>query len=356
MLLAETAVRLTTTAKAAGCAAKLSPSVLDAVLKRLPPQTDPNLIVGFETSDDAAVYRLREDLAIVQTVDFFTPIVDDPALFGQVAATNALSDVYAMGGRPVSALTIVAFPVSSSPEILEQILRGGLAKMTEANCTVVGGHSIRDDELKFGYAVTGVIHPGRIWRNVGARPGDALLLTKPIGTGVISTALKQGRAEDAWVAASTASMTRLNRDAAEALHEIEDAEKGESPVHAVTDVTGFGLLGHAREMAIGSGVSLKINHTRVAYLPGAIEAARGKFFSGGMKNNREFIEGCAVFLSAVPEEFQALLYDPQTSGGLLVAIAPEPAKAAQAALERRGISAQLIGEVVPKSSPLIEIV
>jgi len=353
--LAETAVRLTTTAKAAGCAAKLSPSVLDAVLKRLPPQTDPNLIVGFETSDDAAVYRLREDLAIVQTVDFFTPIVDDPALFGQVAATNALSDVYAMGGRPVSALTIVAFPASSSPEILDQILRGGLAKMTEANCTVVGGHSIRDDELKFGYAVTGVIHPGRIWKNVGARPGDALLLTKPIGTGVISTALKQGRAEDVWVAASTASMTRLNRDAAEALHEIEDTEKGESPVHAVTDVTGFGLLGHAREMAIGSGVSLKINHTRVAYLPGAIEAARGKFFSGGMKNNREFIEGCAVFLSAVPEEFQALLFDPQTSGGLLVAIAPEAAKAAQAALERRGISAQLIGEVVPKSSPLIEI-
>lgn len=353
--MAETAVRLTTTAKAAGCAAKLSPSVLDAVLKRLPAQTDPNLIVGFETSDDAAVYRLREDLAIVQTVDFFTPIVDDPALFGQVAATNALSDVYAMGGRPVSALTIVAFPAASPPEILEQILRGGLAKMTEANCTVVGGHSIRDDELKFGYAVTGVIHPGRVWKNIGARPGDLLLLTKPIGTGVISTALKQGRAADAWVAASTASMTCLNRDAAEALHEIVDAVKGESPVHAVTDVTGFGLLGHAREMAIGSGVSLKMDHTRVAYLPGAIEAARGKFFSGGMKNNREFIEGCAVFLSSVPEEFQALLFDPQTSGGLLAAIAPEAAKAAQAALERRGISAQLIGEVVAKSSPLIEI-
>jgi len=354
-LLAETAVRLTTTAKAAGCAAKLSPSVLDAVLKRLPPQTDPNLIVGFETSDDAAVYRLRDDLAIVQTVDFFTPIVDDPSLFGQVAATNALSDVYAMGGRPVSALTIVAFPASSSPEILEQILRGGLAKMTEANCTVVGGHSIRDDELKFGYAVTGVIHPGRIWKNVGARPGDVLLLTKPIGTGVISTALKQGRAEDAWVVASTASMTRLNRDAAEALHEIQDAANGESSVHAVTDVTGFGLLGHAREMAIGSGVSLKLDHTRVAYLPGAVEAARGKFFSGGMKNNREFIEGCAVFLPSVSEEFQALFYDPQTSGGLLVAIVPKSAKAAQAALERRGVSAQLIGEVVAKRSPLIEI-
>ncbi len=353
--MAHTAVRLTTTAKAAGCAAKLSPSILDAVLKRLPPQTDPNLIVGFETSDDAAVYRLRDDLAIVQTVDFFTPIVDDPALFGQVTAANSLSDVYAMGGRPVSALTIVAFPASAPPEILEQILRGGLAKMAEANCTVVGGHSIRDDELKFGYAVTGVIHPQRIWKNVGAQPGDALLLTKSIGTGVISTALKQGRAEEAWVAASTASMTRLNRDAADALHEIDDAAKGERPIHAVTDVTGFGLLGHAREMAIGSGVSLKINYSRVAYLPGAVEASRAKFFSGGMKNNREFIEGCAVFQDSVPEEFQALLYDPQTSGGLLASVAPEVAAAAQSALERRGVSAQIIGEVVAKRSPLIEI-
>src|SRR6201981_3135275 len=220
------AVRLTTTAKAAGCAAKLSPSILDAVLRRLPVQNDPNVIVGFETSDDAAVYRLTDDLAIVQTVDFFTPIVDDPALFGQVTAANSLSDVYAMGGRPISALTMVAFPAASPPEILEQILRGGLAKMTEANCTVVGGHSIRDDELKFGYAVTGVINPNRIWKNVGAKPGDLLLFTKPIGTGVISTALKQGRAEDTWVAASTASMTRLNRDAAEALHEVEAAKPG----------------------------------------------------------------------------------------------------------------------------------
>ena len=189
--MAET-VRLTTTAKAAGCAAKLSPSILDQVLKSLPKQSDPNLVVGFDTSDDAAVYRLSEDVGIVQTVDFFTPIVDDPALFGQVAAANSLSDVYAMGGRPVTALTIVGFPASRPPEILEDILRGGLEKMIEAHCTVAGGHSIRDEELKFGYAVTGLIHPDRIWRNVGARPGDALLLTKAIGTGVISTALKLG--------------------------------------------------------------------------------------------------------------------------------------------------------------------
>ena len=192
--MAET-IRLTTTAKAAGCAAKLSPSILENVLKRLPAQHDPNVLVGFETSDDAAVYRLSDDLALVQTVDFFTAIVDEPDLFGQVAATNALSDVFAMGGRPISALTIVAFPVAQPPEVLEAILRGGLAKMMEANCTVVGGHSIRDDEVKFGYAVTGLIDPRKVWRNVGARPGDTLILTKPLGTGVIATALKQTQAE-----------------------------------------------------------------------------------------------------------------------------------------------------------------
>ena len=352
--MAET-VRLTATAKAAGCAAKLSPSILEAVLKRMPPATDPNLIVGFETSDDAAVYKLRDDLAIVQTVDFFTPIVDDPFLFGQVAAANALSDVFAMGGRPLSALTIVAFPASQPPELLEQILRGGLAKMTEANCSVVGGHSIRDDELKFGYAVTGVIHPEKIWRNVGARPGDVLILTKAIGTGVISTALKQGKAEAAWVEASTASMTRLNRDAADALHEVEDAARGQHPVHSVTDVTGFGLLGHARETAIGSGVSLRIDPTRVAYLPGAIEAARAGFFSGGLANNREFLEGCVTFAPGVPSEFRALMLDPQTSGGLLAALAPEALNAAMAALALRSIPARVIGEVLPKRSPLIEV-
>jgi selenide,water dikinase len=347
---------LTTTAKAAGCAAKLSPSVLESVLKRLPAQKDPNVIVGFDTSDDAAVYRLTDAMALVQTVDFFTPIVDDPDLFGQVAAANSLSDVYAMGGRPISALTIVAFPASASADILEQILRGGLVKMTEANCTVVGGHSIRDDELKFGYAVTGLIDPAHVWKNIGARPGDILLLTKPLGTGVISTALKQGSAAESWVTASTASMTRLNRDAADALHEIDDAAKKNRPVHAVTDVTGFALLGHAREMAIGSGVSMRIDHSRVAYLPGAIEAARGGFFSGGLKNNRDFLDGCVGFLDGVPEESRQLLFDPQTSGGLLAAVAPEAAEAAQAALEGRGISAQLIGEVVAKRSPLIEIV
>src|SRR5271169_3974180 len=185
-------VKLTSMAKAAGCAAKLNPATLDAILRKLPRQTDPNVLVGFDTNDDAGIYLLGEGLALVQTVDFFTPIVDDPELFGQIAAANALSDVYAMGGRPISALTILAFPAAGAPEVLEQILRGGLAKMAEANCTVVGGHSIRDDELKFGYAITGVIDPQRIWKNVGARAGDILIFTKALGTGVISTALKQG--------------------------------------------------------------------------------------------------------------------------------------------------------------------
>jgi selenide, water dikinase len=354
--LAETTIRLTTTAKAAGCAAKLSPSILENVLKRLPPANDPNLIVGFETSDDAAVYRLSDDLGIVQTVDFFTPIVDDPFLFGQVAAANALSDVYAMGGHPITALSIVAFPAAQSPDILEAILLGGLAKMNEAKCTVAGGHSIRDDEIKFGYAVTGLIQPARIWRNVGAQPGDVLLFTKPLGTGVISTALKQGKAADRWVEASTSSMTRLNRDAADALHEIDlPGANGKRPVHAVTDVTGFSLLGHAREMAIGSGISMRIDHSLVEYLPGAIEAANGGFLSGGLANNRAFLEGCAVFQASVPQEFHSLLFDPQTSGGLLASVAPDAADRAIASFQRYGVPARQIGEVLPKRSPLIEV-
>jgi selenide,water dikinase len=350
-------IRLTTNAKAAGCAAKLSPRMLDAVLKSLPAQRNASVLVGFETSDDAAVYQLTDDLAIVQTLDFFTPIVDDPSLFGQVAATNSLSDVYAMGGVPISALTILAYPAAGAPEVLEQILRGGLSKMVEANCTVVGGHSIRDDEIKFGYAVTGTIHPKHIWKNVGARPGDVLILTKPIGTGVIATALKQERAEPAWITSATASMTRLNRDAAAALHELESsAPADQGPIHAVTDVTGFGLLGHAREMAIGSAVSITLNHARVEYLPGAIEASRAKFFSGGMKNNRDFVESCTEFSAAGPDEFRALLFDPQTSGGLLVAIAPEYADSALASLTQHKVAARHVGEVTAKSSALLAVV
>lgn len=325
------------------------------MLKRLPRPTDPNLLVGFETSDDAGVYRLTDEIALVQTVDILTPIADDPRTFGQIAAANSLSDVYAMGGRPISALSVVGFPDSREPEILEEILRGGLEKMAEAGCTIVGGHSIRDEELKFGYAVTGVIEPSKIWRNVGARAGDVLILTKALGTGVISTALKQGKAEAASVEAAEALMARLNREAAEALREVDDANAGARPVRAVTDITGFGLLGHAREMAAGSGISMRIEHERIAYLPGAVEAARARFFSGGLKSNGAFLEGCIEFGAGVAEEFRALLVDPQTSGGLLAAVAPEAAEAAMAALERHGVAATIVGEAIAKRSPLIEI-
>ncbi|MGA2419410.1 MAG: selenide, water dikinase SelD, partial [Candidatus Acidiferrum sp.] len=247
-----TAVKLTSMAKAAGCAAKLNPATLDSVLRRLPRQSDPAVLVGFDTNDDAGVYRIDERLGLVQTVDFFTPIVDEPHRFGEIAAANALSDVYAMGGRPISSLSLVGFPEKGDPAILEAIIRGGLAKMTEAHCSVIGGHSIRSEDMLFGYAVTGVIDPQRIWRNVGARAGDALLFTKPLGTGVITTALKKDAATPESLHAAIATMSTLNREAANALREVEDLADQPQPIHAVTDVTGFSLLGHAREMALGT--------------------------------------------------------------------------------------------------------
>jgi len=339
----------------------LSPGTLDSILRRLPLPTDPNVLVGFNTNDDAGVYLLAEGLALVQTVDFFTPIVDDPFTFGQIAAANSLSDVYAMGGRPVSSLSIVGFPEKGHPAILEQIIRGGLDKMSEAKCTVIGGHSIRNDDIQFGYAVTGVINPDRIWRNVGAQPRDALLLTKPLGTGVISTAIKKDRASGTSIDAAIASMSQLNRAAAEALHEVE-SKAGNPCVHAVTDVTGFGLLGHAREMALGdpasnaATVSLEFYSQSLPLLPGALEAVREGMIPGGLKNNREFVGDCAGFAAAIPEENRALFFDPQTSGGLLIAIAPEAAELALTALGDHGIHAAPIGHVLPKSSPLLSVI
>ncbi len=331
--------------------------MLDSVLRRLPRPDDPNVLVGFDTNDDAGVYLLGPDMALVQTVDFFTPIVDDPFTFGQIAAANSLSDVYAMGGKPLSALSIVGFPDKGDPEILEQILRGGLAKMTEAKCSVIGGHSIRNDDIQFGYAVTGQIHPQRVWKNVGVRTGDVLLLTKAIGTGVLSTALKKDRAADADLQAAIASMCELNRAASEALRDFQQKEV--HALHAVTDITGFGLLGHAREMALGDAahkiesVSLEIDHTALRYLSGAEQAAREGFLPGGLKNNREFLGDCVGFAEAVPQEYRDLLFDPQTSGGLLVAVAPEHGNDALASLEHHGVHARRIGVAVPKGKPLL---
>jgi len=330
-------------------------------LRQLPRQTDPNVLVGFETSDDAGVYLIDDKRALVQTVDFFTPIVDDPRTFGEIAAANSLSDVYAMGGRPISALSIVGFPEKADSEILAQILQGGLAKMMEANCTVIGGHSVRNEDVLFGYAVTGLINPKRIWKNVGARAGDVLLFTKPLGTGVISTALKNDKAPADAVSAAIRSMSTLNSAAAEALHEIEAHPNYENAIHAVTDVTGFGLLGHAREMALGNPqkgietVSFEFDHTQFTYLPGALQAAKDGHLPGGLKNNREFVGECAEFSANVSQEYRDLLFDPQTSGGLLIAIAAEATSDAMNALQRHGIDGGKVGRVVRKKSSLVHV-
>ncbi len=304
--------KLTAQVKAGGCASKLSPKLLNQVLGRVPAVTNPNVLVGFETADDAGIYRIAPDCALVQTVDFFTPMVDDPRTFGAVAAANALSDVYAMGGMPVSALSIVAFPARGDIEQLLEIMTGGAGKMAEAGCAVIGGHSVADDEMKFGYAVTGVIHPDRVLRNAGARAGDALIFTKRIGTGVISTALKRGIAEPGHVEGAIASMLQLNREAAEAMRGFD--------VHGCTDVSGFGLIGHAREMALGSGVTLEIQTNSVQFLPGALDYARAGAVPGGQKNNYEFASCVVEKTSELAPEIETLLYDPQTSGGLLISL------------------------------------
>ena len=325
--------------KAGGCASKLSPRILDQVLPRIPRAADGNILVGFDTSDDAGVYRVTPDLAIVQTVDFFTPVVDDPYAFGAIAAANALSDVYAMGGRPLTALSILAWPASGDIETLEEILKGGAEKIHEAGCVILGGHSVSDPEIKFGYAVTGTVHPDRVKTNTGARPGDVLMFTKKIGTGVISTALKKGIARQEHVDRAMAQMLRLNRAAAEAIDDLD--------VHGLTDVTGFGLFGHAREMALGSKVTLEIDSSLVRFLDGAVEYAQAGAFSGGLGNNREFIAPCVEGFSP----FDDLFYDPQTSGGLLIALPEKDA----VALERKFPAAYRIGKVFERQTKPLRV-
>jgi len=320
------------------------------VLGKLARQHDPNVLVGFDKADDAGVYKISSTQALVQTVDFFTPIVDDPYTFGQIAATNSLSDVYAMGGRPLSALGIVCFPDKGDLEVLQQIMAGGLSKMMEAGCVVIGGHSVRDPEIKFGYAVTGMIHPEKVWANANAQILDALILTKGLGTGVISTAIKQGKAKQSWIDAATKSMTTLNARAAEI------AASGRFVVHAATDITGFGLIGHAREMAAGSGVSLRINSAKIPLLEGALDCVRAGLVPGGLKNNRDFAECMVSYSQSVPEEIRTILFDPQTAGGLLLSVARADAAALLAALASAGVPAVEIGEVLPPGKPLIQVI
>lgn len=313
------------------------------MLCRVPRVVNHNVIVGYDTSDDAGVYRVSRDMALVQTVDFFTPIVDDPETYGAIAAANALSDVYAMGGRPMSALSIVCFPAKGDLDDLTAILTGGAEKMREADCVILGGHSVNDDEIKFGYAVTGSIHPERVWTNAGARVGDVLVFTKKIGTGVVATALKRGLASESDVEAMIASMLTLNRAASEALPA--------AAVSACTDVTGFGFLGHAREMADGSGVTLEIDSSAIRFLPGALDYARQGALPGGLKNNREFASPHITVEGAPPQEVVDLLYDPQTSGGLLVAL---PGAEAARFIESSPDS-YLAGRVVPQTQHAIRI-
>jgi selenide,water dikinase len=323
--------------------------VLDTVLGKLARQHDPNVLVGFDKSDDAGVYKISDDLALVQTVDFFTPVVDDPFTFGQIAATNSLSDVYAMGGTPISALAIVCFPEKGDIEVLGQILAGGLSKMVEARCTVIGGHSVRDPEIKFGYAVTGTINPKRVLANAGAYPGDVLILTKPLGTGVISTAIKRGQAKPRWIEAATRAMTTLNSTAAAI------ATNGNFKVHAATDITGFGLIGHLREVAAGSEVSIRVHADKVPVLEGAMECIQAGYIPGGLKANREFAECAVAYGPNVTEERKTILYDPQTAGGLLLSVAPEDSVQLVAGLNASGVAAVIIGEALPSGKPLIQV-
>ncbi len=311
---------------------------MDQALAGLPRQFDPRVLIGFETSDDAGVFQLTPECALVQTVDFFTPIVDDPYTFGQIAAANSLSDVYAMGGVPISALSILAWPRDGEMDDLREVLRGGAEKMIEAACSVIGGHSIADAEPKFGYAVTGTVHPAKVLANGGARAGDVLVFTKRLGTGIVSTALKKGLARETDVAASIESMTTLNKAACAAMLQCE--------VHACTDVTGFGLLGHAREMAAASdGVTLVIEGARLQLLPGVAGYVAAGAVPGGLKNNREFVE-CHVTGTA-----GEVMYDPQTSGGLLMAMPELDA----ANMERIYPGAYRMGRVVAKRDTLLEI-
>jgi selenide,water dikinase len=313
-------VALTSLSHGAGCGCKLPAAAIGPLLAGLPRTANPDVLVGFDTSDDAGVFRVRDDLAIVSTVDFFTPIVDDPFDFGRIAATNALSDVYAMGGEPISALNLVAYSLENlGGEPLVEILRGAAAVADEAGVAILGGHSIDDAEPKFGWAVTGIVNPDQVITNAGGRVGDALVLTKPLGAGAVSTALKRGN-ERAPLAESVAVMTTLNRDGARAARE--------AGVRGMTDVTGFGLLGHLHELALASGVAAEVDAAALPAIEGVLELLAdpdGAAVAGGTRRNRAYAEEFAAFADGVPEALRWLACDAMTSGGLLAAVAPEHA-------------------------------
>jgi selenide,water dikinase len=343
-------VSLTQNVKAAGCAAKLGPADLAQILHSLPRFDHPDIIVGTETNDDAGVFRLRDDLAIVNTVDFFTPIVDDPFIFGQVAATNAISDIYAMGAEPRTALNIVCFPRGTMPiEILGEILRGGSEKAREAGVVVIGGHSIIDEEVKYGMAVTGEIHPDRVIRNVGVQAGDALVLTKALGTGIITTALKQRKAAQNSVDAAIASMTTLNGTASRVMRGFE--------VHACSDVTGFALLGHSQEMAAGTDVTIVLNSAALPLLPGAVDLAEEGHLTGGCRRNRAYLQDKVSVDESVRPGLVEIGFDPQTSGGLLIAVPAAQASRLVDELHASGVTvATIVGHAVANRGHRVKLV
>ena len=331
-------IKLTKLAKCAGCGAKVGAGILAQLLGDIRVHSDPNLLVGFDKSDDASVYKVSDELALVQTVDFFPPIADDPYVFGQIAATNALSDVYAMGGEPKLCLNIMAVPESMPKQTVHEILRGGYDKVYEAGALITGGHSIYDDEPKYGLAVTGFIHPDRILTNSGAKPGDVLFLTKPLGIGILTTAQKAELLSEDGKQLAQRLMTTLNKSARDAMVPFR--------VHACTDVTGFSFLGHASEMATGSDVQLQIDTSAIDLIPEALEFARMGILPAGMYRNRTFAEPM-VDAGNVEHAVQDVLYDPQTAGGLLIACDPEDADALYKALQGAVPSAQRIGTVEP---------
>jgi selenide,water dikinase len=319
-------------------------------LGELPKQPfDENLIVGFDTADDAGVYRLRDDLALVQTVDFFTPIVDDPFDYGRIAALNSINDVWAMGGTPITALAITCFPKKGLDfQILAEIMRGGLSVLTENGVALVGGHSVDNQQIMFGYAVTGLIDPRKVMTNAGARAGDAIILTKPIGTGIISTGIKFGKADERVVASSIATMLTASRDAASAMREFD--------VRGATDVTGFGLLGHAWELARASRVTIEIASARVPLIAGALELAERGMLTSGDKTNREYVGDDIRFDERVGNQMRSLLFDPQTAGGLLISIAEDRAEALLARLRNTYGEAAIIGRVTERGRHSIVVI
>jgi selenide,water dikinase len=323
--------------------AKLAPGDLAQVLSKLPRQSNENVIVGFDTADDAGVFRLSDDLALVQTVDFFTPVADDPETYGYAAAVNSINDVYAMGGTPISALSIVCYPQKGDFEVLGQILAGGQRAMTEHGVVVIGGHSVDDQEMKFGYAVTGTINPDRVITNAGAKPGDVLILTKPIGTGAINTAVKKGVASEKAMAAAVKAMTTSNAAASKAMVRIR--------ANACTDITGFGLIGHAFEMAKASNVTLVIESENVPLLPDVLDLIEAGMLTRGDKNNRAYVGDTVSIAENVSSTMQSALFDPQTAGGLLISLPAESADDYLAEVE----ASRMIGEVREMFGKLIEV-